>query len=270
MAAARPARPSPSSHSTMRVARRGTSGANRSSNRLSGTERASSKWLCEKISSSRTSISASSPPSLNMPRRAEAPTDAVTSCSRDLLRGDRLLFAGLEVEAHAMDFVEIGPGHADEAGIIGIIDRMDFAVLINTGMAGRQAVFLHRLELGVRRIAAIVLALPFDHVGVMGRLAVDRPGLAVVVQWRDPRLIVDVGKNLKAELGILIEHLQSARHVVSRMPADKVRVAQQAFEIFPHLFAAFRPGVTRKAGTAIRYELIEFISHGAYSWVCFP
>ncbi len=54
------ASPSASSHSTMRVALRGTSRAKRSSSRLSGTERAHSRWFCEKISSSRTSISASS------------------------------------------------------------------------------------------------------------------------------------------------------------------------------------------------------------------
>ena len=87
----------------------------------------------------------------------------------------RLHFAGLQVEAHAMDAVEIGAGHADEAGVIGIVDRMDFAVLIDAGVAGRQPVFLRRLELGVLGIAAVVLALPFDHVGVMGGLAVDRP-----------------------------------------------------------------------------------------------
>ena len=60
------ARPSPSSHSTMRVEWRGTSRAKRSSRRLSGTERAHSRWFREKISSSRTSISASSWPSASM------------------------------------------------------------------------------------------------------------------------------------------------------------------------------------------------------------
>src|SRR5580704_11333014 len=92
-----------------------------------------------------------------------------------LLRRHAFDFAGVEVEAHAMNAIEIGPGHADETGMIGIIDRMDFAVLINPGMARGQAIFLRRLELGMGGIAAIVFTLPFDHVGVMGSLAIDRP-----------------------------------------------------------------------------------------------
>ena len=40
---------------------------------------------------------------------------------------------------------------------------------------GGHAVFLRWLELGVLGIAAVILALPFDHVGVFRRLAVDRP-----------------------------------------------------------------------------------------------
>jgi hypothetical protein len=42
-------------------------------------ERASNRWPCEKISSSRMSTSASSPPSSTMPRSAAGLTAAVTS-----------------------------------------------------------------------------------------------------------------------------------------------------------------------------------------------
>src|ERR1700683_5785210 len=97
--------------------------------------------------------------------------------------------AGLEVEAHAINFVEIGSGDADEARIVGVIDRMNLAILIDAGFAGGEAVFLHWLELGMRLVAAIVFALPFDHVGVMGGLPVDRPGCAVVVRRGYSRLV---------------------------------------------------------------------------------
>src|SRR5208282_3443429 len=84
--------------------------------------------------------------------------------SRGLLGRHAMHFAGLQIEAYAMDAVEIRPGHPDEAGMIGIVDRMNFAVLVDAGMAGHQAVFLYGLQLGVRWIAAVILALPFDHV----------------------------------------------------------------------------------------------------------
>src|SRR5580704_1308284 len=170
-------------------------------------------------------------------------------------------FAGLQVEAHALDLIEIGPGDADEAGMIGIVDRMNLAVLIDAGFAGRQAVFLHRLELGMRFVAAVVLALPFDHVGVMGGLAVDRPGRAVVVRRRYPRLIVDVGENLEAELRVLVEHMQAARRVLA-MLADKIRILQQMLELGADFLAPAGAGIARKDRTAVRYELIELIGHG--------
>src|SRR6202166_2808864 len=169
--------------------------------------------------------------------------------------------AGLQVEAHAIDFVQVSPGDADEARIVGIIDRVNLAVLIDAGFAGRQAVFLHRLELGVCLVAAVVLALPFDHVGVMGGLAVDRPRRAVVVWWRHPRLVVDVGEDLETELRVLVEHMQAARRVLA-MLADKVRILQQVLELRADFLAPVGAGIARKDGTAVRYELIELIGHG--------
>ena len=65
-------------------------------------------------------------------------------------------FAGLEVEAHPLDLVEVGAGDPDEAGIVRIVDRMNLAVLIDAGVTRRQPIFLHRLELGVLGVAAIL------------------------------------------------------------------------------------------------------------------
>src|SRR5260370_8561839 len=61
--------------------------------------------------------------------------------SRRLLRRHLLHLARGEIEAHALDLVEVGPGHAHEAGIVGIVDRMDRAVLIDAGVSGQQGVF---------------------------------------------------------------------------------------------------------------------------------
>src|SRR5256885_16656733 len=141
-----------------------------SGSRLNGTERANSRWFCEKINSSGRSISASSSPSASIAFRVEGLSRCIRVGSGRLLRRHLLDLARGKVEAHALDLVEVGAGHAHEAGIVGIIDRVDGAVLIDAGVAGQQAIFLDRLELGL--IGAAVLALPLDHVGVVGRLPV--------------------------------------------------------------------------------------------------
>src|SRR5262249_38321258 len=127
-------------------------------------------------------------PSLTLPRKRgrgahrdrgkcdDRPRSALIS--RRLLRRHLPDLARGEIEAHALDLVEVGAGHADEAGVVGIVDRMDGAVLIDAGVSRQQAILLDRLELGLFGIGAVVLALPLDHVGVVRGLAVNRPGRA--------------------------------------------------------------------------------------------
>src|SRR5690242_20355645 len=95
--------------------------------------------------------------------------------SRRLLRRHLLHLARSQVEAHPLDLVEIGAGHADETRVVGIVDGVDLAVLVDAGMARKQPIFLHRLELGLAGIGAVTLALPFRHLGVMGGLTVNGP-----------------------------------------------------------------------------------------------
>src|SRR5580658_9418303 len=110
--------------------------------------------------------------------------------SRRLLRRHLMHFAGLQIEAHPIDAIEIRASHANEARVIRIIDGMNFAVLIDASVTRCQPVFFHRLELGVLGIAAVILAFPLGHIGVMGRLSVNRPRGAVIVWRRDARLVV--------------------------------------------------------------------------------
>ena len=119
--------------------------------------------------------------------------------------------AGLQVDLDAVDLVEIGAGDADKAGIIRIVDRMNGAVLVDAGLAWREPVLLDRLELGVLGVGPIVLALPFDHVGILLGLAVDRPRGAVVVRRRNARLAHDVAEHLEAELGVFVKDLDAGR-----------------------------------------------------------
>src|SRR5215470_17825560 len=94
---------------------------------------------------------------------------------RRLLRRHLVHLAGLEVDADAVDLVEIGSGDTHEARMVGIVDGVDLAVLIDAGLARIEPVLLRWLEARMLGIGAIVLALPFGHVGVVRGLAVDRP-----------------------------------------------------------------------------------------------
>src|SRR6516162_307923 len=267
MSAARSTRPSASSHSTMRVPRRGTRRANLSSSRLKGTERANRRWLCEKISSSRRSAIASSCPSASIALSAPASTNlggirvGRFADSRRLLRRHLLDLARGEIEAHALDLVEVGARHPDEAGVVGIVDGMDGAVLVDAGVSRQQAILLDRLELGLCGIGAVVLALPLDHVGVVRGLAVDRPGRAMVVRRRHPRLVVDMGEDLESEIGVLVEHLQAARHLLAAIAFDEVAIREQLLEFKANLFPALGAAVAGENGAAIRHELIEVVGH---------
>src|SRR5262245_5810029 len=145
--------------------------------------------------------------------------------------------------------------------MIGIIDGVDLAILVDAGLARVEPVLLRRLELGVFGIGAVVLALPLDHVGVMRCLAVDRPGGAVVMRRRHPRLVIDMGEHLEAECLVLVKQLEPARHVLAAVLAHEVGVRQQALEIDPHCFAPGGAGVAAKVRAAIRDELVKIIGH---------
>src|SRR5215813_10807163 len=184
------------------------------------------------------------------------------SSSRRLLRRHLVHLAGLEVDADALDLVEIGAGHAHEPRFVRIVDRVNLAVLVDAGLTRIEAILFRRPELRMLRVGAVVLTLPLDHVGIFRGLAIDRPGGAVVVRRRHPSLVVDVGENLETERLVLVEHLQSLRDVIAAVLAHKVGARQQALEIAAHLFAAGRTWIAREAGAAVGDELVEVVGHG--------
>src|SRR3954454_4583916 len=96
---------------------------------------------------------ASSPPSSSIALRSSGETGVATRSGR-LLGRHPVHLAGGKVEAHALDAVEIGAGHPHEARLRRIVDRMNFAVLIDAGLAGIKPVFLDGFQFGLARIAA--------------------------------------------------------------------------------------------------------------------
>ena len=85
----------------------------------------------------------------------------------------------------------------------------------------------------------------------------------MIVRRRHPRLVVDVGEDLEAEVGVLVEHLEPLRCVVAAMAFDELAVGQQALEAHAHLLAAVRAGIALQRGAAIRDELVEVVRHAA-------
>src|SRR5262245_66048030 len=83
----------------------------------------------------------------------------------------------------------------------------------------------------------------------------------MIVRRRDPRLVVDVCKNLEAKRWIPVQDLESAWHCVTAILFDTIPVGQQSFEIDPDLFAAGRARVARKDVAAVGDELIEIVGH---------
>src|SRR5262245_45119904 len=84
----------------------------------------------------------------------------------------------------------------------------------------------------------------------------------MVVRRRDPRLVVDVCKNLEAKHWIFVQDLESAWHRLTAIFFDKILVSQQSFESDADLFAAGRARVARKDVAAVNDELIEIVGHG--------
>src|SRR5262245_66472276 len=90
----------------------------------------------------------------------------------------------------------------------------------------------------------------------------------MVVWRRDARLVVDMGKDLKAEFGILVENLQPARHLVAAIGLDEVAVAEELLELQTHLLAALWSAIALENSAAIRHELIEVVGHGCLLGRC--
>ena len=86
----------------------------------------------------------------------------------------------------------------------------------------------------------------------------------MVVRRRNTRLVIDVSKHLKTELRVLIKDMQ-ATGCLFAVPAHKVGILQQAFELGAHLFAALWARVARQNGPAIGNELVEFVCHRNHS-----
>src|SRR6267142_296222 len=83
----------------------------------------------------------------------------------------------------------------------------------------------------------------------------------MVVRRRHPRLVVDVGEHLEAKRLILVEKLESARHVVPAIFPNEIGVRQQALEIEAHLLAALGTRVAGEARPAVGDELVKIVRH---------
>src|SRR5512145_1458695 len=170
---------------------------------------------------------------------------------------------GRRIERVPVDPVEVGAGDSDEPRLLRVVDRVDRARRVDADLPGVEAVLAGHLELGVRRVGAVVDATELGHVGVPGRLAVDRPRLAVVVRRRDARLLVDVGEHLEAEVGVLVQQVQPRLRLGPAGPLDERRVGEQAGERLADGLEIPRPAAAGERLVAIPAELLQLVGHGA-------
>src|SRR5271166_2941858 len=87
----------------------------------------------------------------------------------------------------------------------------------------------------------------------------------MIVRRRHARLVVDMGEDLKPELGILVEQLEPARHAFAAIFLDEILVGKQSLEPRAHLLPAAWPGIALEDEAAIGDELIEIIGHSVSS-----
>src|SRR5436309_14537202 len=84
----------------------------------------------------------------------------------------------------------------------------------------------------------------------------------MVVRRRHPRLVVDVGQDLKPELGVFVQYLEPTRHLGAAIFFDELLLRKQPLQPRADLLASSRSRITLENGTAIGHELIESVGHG--------
>src|ERR1700732_1922470 len=99
------------------------------------------------------------------------------------------------------------------------------------------------------------------HHGLAAGLAVDRPGGAMIVRRARLGAGIDMRKNAKAELGILVKDL-ALRQIVADMLGDEGLVLQHVLHPAAQFLASGAAGLRRKDATAFGGELLERMGHG--------
>src|SRR5690242_11631092 len=78
---------------------------------------------------------------------------------------------------------------------------------------------------------------------------------------RHAGLVVDMCEDLEAELRILIEDLEAARHLFAATLLHEALVRKQALQARAHFLTPGRPRIALEDRAAVGHELIEIISH---------
>src|SRR5579872_5821866 len=149
---------------------------------------------------------------------------------------------------------------ADQPGRAVAPRRVQVALIVEIGRARRQ-----RVVLDPARLAGLSLAGAGDreilgHDRLAARLAVDRPGRAVIVRVAVLGAVVDMAEDAEAELRVLEQHL-ALGHVVAEVAFDEVLVLQHLLDQPADLLAPFRTGVRLQDAVTFRRKLFETVAH---------
>src|ERR1044071_8239795 len=164
-------------------------------------------------------------------------------------------FGSDRFEAKPLDAVHVRAFEADELRRAGAARRVEVALVVEVGGAGRELVGAQRL-----RLARLVGACRRDerivgHLGLALRLAVDRPGGAVVVRRRVLRALVLVREDAEAELGVLVKHL-ALRGLSIQSCRNEIGIAQQRLQAHADLAPPRRSRLGLEDGVALGRELL--------------
>src|SRR5579875_2234491 len=96
--------------------------------------------------------------------------------------------------------------------------------------------------------------------GLAARLAVDRPGRAVIMRIAVLGAVIDMAEDAEAEFGILVQNL-ALGHLVAEIGVDEIVVLQHVLDQRAHPLAPFDARILLEDPAAFRRKLLERISH---------
>src|SRR5262245_24023820 len=140
--------------------------------------------------------------------------------------------------------------------------RMDHPGTIGFGLPRPEAIPAHRLENRMRRALGVGTA-PFGHLGILPRVAVDRPRRAMAVRLAGLVSFLHVREHVEVGVGIVVQDAPARRHIVAEDLGDKGGIGQKSREPVGDLRQSIGQRRCFEHRAALSAEFIERVSHGS-------
>src|SRR5262249_61331406 len=137
---------------------------------------------------------------------------------------------------------------------------MQVTFIVDVRRAWGQLIRLDRAHLAGCVLTGRLDECPVGHLCLSTRLAIYRPGGAMIVRRTCPGIMIHMGQDTEAQLGILIENF-ALWHVVSKVSSYEGLVLQNLLEQRTHLLTPARSGIGREDAVTLCSELFKGITH---------